>query len=194
MMCGRRGHGRLRCYCSCNGAAGRGEGGGGGEEAHGSTAVPAALQGRTATARNRPEEEEVPGSGSDGARDGTRGASERAPVGDGDGRGTAQSVKDRGREGSRGRGEGEGWKGERKRKCVFGHVTLPLLRRPAEAECVNHRPPPPSPLPPVAFFSPLRYITNSCLCARTRAGCLARKRRLSTHHASRKNVILCFSA
>ncbi|KYM98740.1 hypothetical protein ALC62_10708 [Cyphomyrmex costatus] len=31
---------------------------------------------------------------------------------------------------------------ERRRKCVFGHVTLPLLRL-AEAECVNHRPRPP---------------------------------------------------
>lgn len=38
----------------------------------------------------------------------------------------------------------------RRRKCVFGHVTLPLLRL-AEAECVNHRPRPP--FSPVALHN-----------------------------------------
>lgn len=54
---------RRRC-CSCNGAAAaattRRQRRLGGERKRGSTAVPAALQGRTATAGNRPEEEEVP--------------------------------------------------------------------------------------------------------------------------------------
>lgn len=71
-------------------------------------------------------------SGSDGARDGTRGEASEKPS---SGLGRDRTERER-----------QGWsaaakKGERgrKRKCVFGHVTLPLLRL-AEAECVNHRP------------------------------------------------------
>lgn len=78
-------------------------------------------------------------SGSDGARDGTRGASEIPSSG---WEGTAQSAKG---------GEVRGARRERRRrKCVFGHVTLPLLRL-AEAECVNHRPRPP--FSPVALHN-----------------------------------------
>jgi len=110
---------------SGNGSSGSGGGVGGGKGRwgggkRGSTAVPAALQGRTATARNRSEEEEVlPSSVRATEREMKRRRSERGREPGRKVRATAQSAKERGERKGRGTRNCEGQReGERGDTCA----------------------------------------------------------------------------
>lgn len=143
MVCGRRGHGRLRCYCSCNGAA-AGRGG-----RH--TVLRPCLQHCKAAPQPREtgqKKRKCPGVGVT-EREMEREERARGP------RRRWRWERDRTERERQGR---EGEEREKEEVCIrTRHLAIVAPGR--SGMCKS----------PGAFFSSLCYITNSCPCARANA-------------------------